>query len=50
MYQKFYIKQMKLELEALQAIYVQKITFGYVGWLAIEDVNFCDYIRGLGIE
>ena len=40
MYKKFYMKQMKLELEAVQSIYVKKITnFGNIGWLAIEDVD-----------
>ena len=38
-YQIFYIKQFKLELEAVQSIYVQNITnFGHVGWLIIEGV------------
>ena len=39
-YPKFYIKQMDLELEIGQPIYVQKIMiFGHVWWLAIEDVD-----------
>ena len=43
MYHKFYMKQINLELEVVQSVYVQNITiFGYVGWLAIEDVDiFC---------
>jgi hypothetical protein len=39
MYHKFYIKQMNLELEEVQSVYVQKIIFGHVRWLAIEDVD-----------
>ena len=39
MYQQFYIKQIKFELETVQPIYIQKINVGYAGWLAIEDVN-----------
>ena len=48
MYQKFYIEPMKLELEAVQPIYVQKImNFWHVGWLDIEDVDiFCQDISG----
>ena len=48
MYHKFYIKQMNLELEVVQPIYVQKITiFRYVRRLAIEDVNiFCQDVSG----
>jgi hypothetical protein len=40
---KLYIKQMILELEVVQSIYVQKIMiFVHVGWLATEDVDiFC---------
>ena len=36
-YHKFYIKQINLELEVVQPIYVQKIMIGHVGWLTIED-------------
>ena len=40
MYYKFYIKQINLELGAVQQIYVHKITiFWYIGWLAISDVG-----------
>ena len=40
-HQKLYIKEMKLELESVQSIYVQKITnFGYFRWLTIEEVDF----------
>ena len=40
MYWKFFIKQLKLELEAVQPIYKHKITnFGLVGLLTIEVVD-----------
>ena len=40
-YHRFYIKQINLELEVEQSIYVQKImVFGHIEWLAIlQDVS-----------